>query len=1195
MKRLFFILVCLLFILPLTFSQFSSPQLIDAGPGQIYRAAYVDIDLDGYLDMVAVGTDNLLWYKNVKGEFTEPNIITETGFIPRDLTIKDIDMDGDQDIIFITNRPRIQIYTNDGSGQFELTSSLDQTNLPGTPRLATYGDMNNDQINDYLIVEGISNYVVQHYELINNELSIKETILEDRDIEQIRLSNLNQDPTPELIILGSSNHELYTVNYQNSTPPYTRNIIATLTEDAKKFYLEDFNQDGFNDILVLEKSNGRLLLFKNEAGSGQFTLIEILDQRSISIVGLTITDVNRDKRPDILFYDANSTDQQLSYLENQGTGNLFSNTIINLSEISLSHLTINRNNSLDIDHVDLDNDGTKDLIISDYTNAYSSRIYTGTNEINRYDPSRFMNMAYGFTNTIEGLDLNGDLLKDLIVNSSNQPNNIQFNTINNNDRSSFSLPFYFGIEQSSSSGLVSSKYTNNDNLDLIIPEGNAINLYTVDRSERRYRYARTLYAFNSLRNIFATDFDNDGDQDILGQRLVDSYYYFCEQPLAGDPLPNPERFDKLFGSIKAIEDFNQDGFMDMIVEFYENDYGIYLLNGSFEPTIFSSATELTDLPADLSESETVVADIDNDGDKDIIYSLIRSQGTNGLYWLEQENGDFRPPTLLVETQQAIHFFQVADFDLDQKNDIIFTDLQQLYLLSYDSTANRFLTPTPLSAPGRLAGRVISVFDYDNDLDLDVFYISNSELYWLENKVDKFESFITIHAYQDLNNNGLYESTEPGLAGIPFVNSFDNSVSYTNIDGYIIIPKITGTEQVASLQDSCWQSSWPNNTYSFSSTDQSGDTIRFGFTPTALNQDTHIKLFCTLPFVRCGNEVQLRFDLENLGCTEEDFEIELITDPRFLLTPLFTNTIQDNNTISWTINTLLAGSINHYNFQGTVPLPQSNEDSLSMVIRIFKKLNNQKTLILEKELSELIRCSYDPNDKRVRPSRPQYDENLTLFDETLQYTIRFQNTGNDTAFLVVIDDYLSPDLDWSTFRPISASHPYTSRLFDSGLVRFTFDDIELPDSTTNEIGSQGYVTFRINAIDSLEENTSIKNKAEIYFDFNPAIITNETENVLVSMFPVLNQNSNVLETVPLQVYPNPFSHQVTFDIPTSWSGNQYQLQLYNVQGILQNHFDVTPGQQFVWSPNNKTSCIYFFRVINTRTGQLAAQGRLLTIR
>ncbi|MDX1911386.1 MAG: hypothetical protein SFV22_07865, partial [Saprospiraceae bacterium] len=120
--------------------------------------------------------------------------------------------------------------------------------------------------------------------------------------------------------------------------------------------------------------------------------------------------------------------------------------------------------------------------------------------------------------------------------------------------------------------------------------------------------------------------------------------------------------------------------------------------------------------------------------------------------------------------------------------------------------------------------------------------------------------------------------------------------------------------------------------------------------------------------------------------------------------------------------------------------------------------------VENELSRANTCrpitgSFDPNDKTGYPLGLG-DAHYIERGDDLTYTLRFQNTGNDTAFLVVLRDTLPSTLDPASFRPQGASHPYSWQLNGEGVLVFTFANILLPDSTTNEPASQGYVTFRI---------------------------------------------------------------------------------------------------------------------------------------
>ncbi len=88
---------------------------------------------------------------------------------------------------------------------------------------------------------------------------------------------------------------------------------------------------------------------------------------------------------------------------------------------------------------------------------------------------------------------------------------------------------------------------------------------------------------------------------------------------------------------------------------------------------------------------------------------------------------------------------------------------------------------------------------------------------------------------------------------------------------------------------------------------------------------------------------------------------------------------------------------------------------------------------------VVVCSYDPNDKQVYPAGIGEQHYTLINNDELIYTIRFQNTGNDTAFNIIIADTLSNHLDRSTFRPITSSHPmrYQCRRFWWSLILTIF--------------------------------------------------------------------------------------------------------------------------------------------------------------
>jgi uncharacterized repeat protein (TIGR01451 family) len=129
-------------------------------------------------------------------------------------------------------------------------------------------------------------------------------------------------------------------------------------------------------------------------------------------------------------------------------------------------------------------------------------------------------------------------------------------------------------------------------------------------------------------------------------------------------------------------------------------------------------------------------------------------------------------------------------------------------------------------------------------------------------------------------------------------------------------------------------------------------------------------------------------------------------------------------------------------------------------------------------------AYDPNDKQVFPRGLGPDGNIELGAE-FKYTVRFQNTGSDTAFKVVLIDTLDEDLDIASLQIGNGSHPFTFKVSGKGrpVFTWTFNNILLPDSNTNLEASNGFVNFSIRPKAGLSLGTRLENFADIYFDFN----------------------------------------------------------------------------------------------------------------
>lgn len=235
-------------------------------------------------------------------------------------------------------------------------------------------------------------------------------------------------------------------------------------------------------------------------------------------------------------------------------------------------------------------------------------------------------------------------------------------------------------------------------------------------------------------------------------------------------------------------------------------------------------------------------------------------------------------------------------------------------------------------------------------------------------------------------------------------------------------------------------------------------------------------------------------------------------------------------------------------------------------------------------------SYDPNDKQGFPLG--YGEQHYIRPGTaLEYLIRFQNTGNDTAFTVRIVDTLSGWLDPASFRAGASSHPYSWNLSGAGVLTFLFENILLPDSNVNEPASHGFIKFTLQHRPEAPLETLVKNTAHIYFDFNDPIVTNTTEHRLGENFITVGLWQPEQPEYEIIVAPNPFSEEASITLKGLSIQTRLELQLFDFQGKLQMKLDAAAGV-FHLKRAHLTKGVYGFRI--TQAGKVIGTGKLVLV-
>jgi hypothetical protein len=231
------------------------------------------------------------------------------------------------------------------------------------------------------------------------------------------------------------------------------------------------------------------------------------------------------------------------------------------------------------------------------------------------------------------------------------------------------------------------------------------------------------------------------------------------------------------------------------------------------------------------------------------------------------------------------------------------------------------------------------------------------------------------------------------------------------------------------------------------------------------------------------------------------------------------------------------------------------------------------------------ASFDPNDKQAVPVGYGL-EHFIEKNTDIQYHLRFQNTGTDTAYTVVLLDSLSSYVDPRSVVAGASSHPYDVDILEGNVLRFRFDNINLPHSTVNFDGSQGFVKYNIQQVPNNPEGTIIHNQAAIYFDNNAPILTNTTTHTIGKKFITVETNE-LQGQASIKVYPNPSSGAVYFELPLTVENSQFELRDALGRLVTTVQFQ---GNGFQFEGTDMAAGLYFFQ-INTE-GQQRYSGKIV---
>ncbi len=1052
-----------------------------------------DLDIVCLLDTVGLGPNKMGWITNLgNGSFSGFNLIEEFFINLNHLDIRDIDGDNDSDILFNVSGDGVVWYENlDGLGTFANQELILPTFGNSIPYLMIE-DVNGDSLIDLV-----------QYDFVNDQLAWYEN-LGNVTFSSAQPFHINLNAAPYFIIKadidGDTNPD-FIASYNNGSPNLTwyefdgvgelsRTVISAPGSLVVTTIATDMDNDGDQDLLYTNgNTDGALIWLENEDSLGTFSAPNIIDTE-ICYSGcmdpnkLATGDFDGNGTMDVItspFFSSPGAIYRYSNLD--GLGNFGTKKIV--SEIPFSDA---------MESMDIDNDGDLDLLNLAYGRIFVYRNLDGNANFGKQE----LVSEIGSTNFATTIDVDNDGDLDLVSNRFNaQQDFVWYENIN-------------GL------GLFGEAIVINASL------GTPIKIATGDIDGD---------GFEDLAPIFSTD-----NETLYWLRNLNGSGTFSEPIVAAVNVNIPKSIE--------LEDIDGDGDLDIVldtnaglVEWYENTDGA----GNFGSAVVLSGGN--------AWRGFHVADLDLDNDLDII-----TYGTE-IRWFENTDGlgTFGNSVLIGNPSNYIQYLEVTDLDGDLDQDVVWKSYGSGGLFWYENlTGNEdFSSQTPIyTSDITFVQPAAALGDFNGDFKMDIAYAHGvafggyepARLIVLKNQGEQGNQIIGA-VTNDLDSSGC-DNNDPIAPNLMVTasNGVDTYSTFTLPNGVynINVGQGTYTTNISGTLPTYYAANPSEYEFMFSGIGAT-EFGNFCIEAQQVVNDLEVQLF-PLTEVRPGFETQYIIIFKNVGTTVLEGEVTLNfnEDALNFIEASAVPSGMLSGALTFDFGTLLPFESDYINVSFLVePPPIVNIDDLLItsaqgtIIGADDFLENNEFI-----LEQVAIGSFDPNDIQVLEGSEILEEDL---DNYLHYIIRFQNTGTASAINVQVINQIDPNLNWESFQILETSHSADIKITNGQYVTFTFNDINLPDSNSNEEESNGFIAYKIKPTSNLQIGDSMSNTAEIYFDFNQPITTNTVTTTVIETLSVQN-----FETSDCNLYPVPFTNSLNISCANN---NITQVELFNIQGKL----------------------------------------------
>jgi uncharacterized repeat protein (TIGR01451 family) len=400
--------------------------------------------------------------------------------------------------------------------------------------------------------------------------------------------------------------------------------------------------------------------------------------------------------------------------------------------------------------------------------------------------------------------------------------------------------------------------------------------------------------------------------------------------------------------------------------------------------------------------------------------------------------------------------------------------------------------------------------------------------------------ITGNVFNDLNNNNIKDAGDIGLVNVKVVAG--NFIGFSDANGDYIIYVDSGN-YVLNAPNVSYGTCGPasiNASVPISGSISSNNDFAAHFTPNVRDLDGKL----IYGIFRPGFNGDYFVSVKNNGTQTDSGTVSVTLDDSlsFISSWPAPNSVAGNN-INLNYPPLMQGESAILYISSYVPSTIGINYTLSSNALVNPLLNDSNSSNNYDTIRHLTQGAYDPNIKQVFPEG-DISPAFVSGGNYLNYTVQFQNTGNDTAFNIRVVDTLSANLDLTSLEVLNASHKYTVGV-QNNRVTFFFNHILLLDSGRDQLKSHGFVSYKIKPKTTLNLGDQIKNTAYIYFDYNAPVVTGTTLNT-VSVTTTSVADLSKSDARALAVFPNPFINEVTFSFAEA---GEYTIKVMDILGAV----------------------------------------------